>query len=59
MQLIPYSLYPTFIRPLLKRLDEEKAHGEIIKREKFKKKNPWKTLLYKTVDLSPVKMMGL
>ena len=59
MQLIPYSLYPTFIRPLLFLLDAETAHGVIINSAKFMSKNPWKTLFSQTVAFRPVQMMGL
>ena len=59
MQLIPYSLYPTFIRPVLFLLDAETAHGVIISSAKFLSKNPWKTLFSQNVAFRPVQMMGL
>ncbi|NLK85848.1 MAG: quinone-dependent dihydroorotate dehydrogenase [Aeromonadales bacterium] len=59
MQFIPYSLYPTFIRPFLFLLDAETAHGVIINSAKFCSKKPLLNLFKQEVSYSPVKVMGL
>ncbi|MGN1281186.1 MAG: dihydroorotate dehydrogenase (quinone), partial [Succinivibrio sp.] len=59
MQLIPYSLYPTFVRPFLFMLDAETAHDSIISMGKFLSKNPWNKLFAQDVPFRPVSMMGL
>lgn len=59
MQLIPYSLYPTFVRPFLFMLDAETAHDSIIKVGKFMSKSPWVKLVAQEVPFRPVSVMGL
>ena len=59
MQFIPYSLYPTFIRPFLFMLDAETAHGVIINGAKFLSKKPFTKIFGQDVAYRPVEMMGL
>ncbi len=59
MQLIPYSLYPTFIRPFLFMLDAETAHGVILGGAKLLSKKPYTTLFKQEVGYRPVEIMGL
>lgn len=59
MQLIPYSLYPTFIRPLLFLMDAEHAHELTIKSASVIAKSPLVKLFAQDVDYRPVEVMGL
>lgn len=59
MQLIPYSLYPTFIRPFLFMLDAETAHGVILGCAKLLSNKPFTTLFKQEVGFRPVEIMGL
>ena len=59
MQFIPYSLYPTFIRPFLFLADAETAHGIIMTGAKLCSKRPLLSLFKQEVAYRPVTVMGL
>ena len=59
MQFIPYSLYPTFIRPFLFLADAETAHGIIMTGAKLCSKRPLLNLFKQEVAYRPVTVMGL
>ncbi len=60
MQLIPYSLYPTFVRSFLFMLEPEVAHDVILKSAKFISDNKYLLPLFsQQTEFRPVKAMGL